>query len=202
LEDITVKNLLAATALASVLSAAGANLAAAQTPYLGEIRLFGYNFCPTGWQQAAGQTLALAQNQALFALYGTNFGGNGINNFQLPNLSGRAPYGQLANNVGEAFATAYGTSTVTLTIANLPAHTHQLVASTANQGIYSPANALLSTDANTASKTYASPGSPANTPMAAGAIGSTGGNAPVTVQSPALSLNWCVAMVGIFPSRP
>jgi hypothetical protein len=78
----------------SLTSTWGGNAAHAQEPYLGEIRLFGYNWCPRGWQQANGAILSISQNTALFSLYGTNFGGNGVSTFGLPNLSGSAPYGQ------------------------------------------------------------------------------------------------------------
>lgn len=197
-----MKRLLATTALVGALSAACVNLAAAQDPYLGEIRLFGYNWCPQGWLVAAGQTLSISQYSALFALYGTNFGGNGQTNFGLPNLSGRAPYGIGAGGVGQPFAAIYGNSNVTLTVQNLPAHTHQLFGSSAIEGTSSPTNAILPTLNVSTQKFYASSGSPADRPMAANAVGLTGSNIPVTVQSPALTLNWCVAMQGIFPTRP
>lgn len=192
-----------ATALfAGALSAAGINLAAAQEMYVGEVRQFGFNWCPYGWLQAAGQLLPIQQYTPLFALLGTSFGGNGTTNFALPNLSGRAPYGQLANGQGQPFGAVYGTSQVTLTVANLPAHTHQLFATSDAQAGPSPANALLPTVPGTTAKFYASPGSPANVAMAPTAIGMTGSNIPVATQSPALSMNWCIATQGIFPSRP
>lgn len=169
--------------------------------YIGEVRLFSYNWCPTGWAQAAGQLLSVAQNQALFSLLGTSFGGNGVQNFGLPNLSGRAPYGQQFNGVGQPFGAVYGQSQVTLLVSNLPAHTHQLYATSAAPGGPSPANALLPTEPNANTKFYASSGSPANVPMAQNAIGMTGSNIPVSTQSPALSMNWCIATTGIYPSR-
>jgi microcystin-dependent protein len=162
--------------------------------------MFAYNWCPVGWLQAAGQTLSISSNSALFALLGTSFGGNGTTNFNLPNLSGRSPDGQLANGQGQPFGAVYGNSTVTLTVANLPAHTHQLNGSMGNPAVASPTNALNATDANSAAKVYANSGSP--TPMSPSGIGITGNNIPVTVQSPALSMNWCIATTGIFPSRP
>ncbi len=197
-----MKRLLATAALVGALSAACVNLAAAQTDqYLGEIRLFGYNFCPyPGWMQAAGQTLAINQYTALFALYGTTFGGNGTTTFQLPNLSGRAPYGMASGGMGEPIGASYGTSTVTLNVSNLPAHTHQLYGSSGPDFAAAPSGALLPTYA--AGKFYTAANAPADKPMAGNAIGITGSNVPVTVQSPALSLNWCVAITGIFPSRP
>jgi microcystin-dependent protein len=186
----------------SLTSTWGGNAAHAQEPYLGEIRLFGYNWCPRGWQQANGAILSISQNTALFSLYGTNFGGNGVSTFGLPNLSGSAPYGQQGGpfNSGQPFAAVYGQTSVTLTTSNLPAHTHQLMASTVGPDAESPSNAILGTFP-TGQNIYANPGSPANVPMASNAIGFTGNNLPVSTQSPALSLNWCVATTGIYPSR-
>jgi microcystin-dependent protein len=86
-----MKRLPATAALVGALSITCVNLAAAQEPYIGEVRLFGFNFCPVGWLQATGQIFAINQYTALFALYGTTYGGNGTTNFAVPNLSGRAP---------------------------------------------------------------------------------------------------------------
>jgi microcystin-dependent protein len=196
-----MKRSLTTATLVSAITIAGVNLAAAQEQYLGEIRLFGFAFCPTGWLQAAGQLLSISQNSALFSLYGTNFGGNGVQNFALPNLSGRSPDGQASGGAGQPFGAQYGTPTTTLTVGQMPAHTHQLFATSQGEGSNSPAGALLPTFP-TAQHIYALSGSPANTPMASSSIGPTGGNQPVSIQSPALSLNWCVATVGIYPSRP
>jgi microcystin-dependent protein len=195
-----MKRLLATAALVSALSITCVNLAAAQEQYLGEVRLFGFNFCPVGWLAAAGQILPINQYAALFALYGTTYGGNGTVNFALPNLAGRAPYGQGSGGAGQPIGAVYGASTTTLTAAQMPTHTHQLAGSTAADTANSPAGALLPTFA-AGTHIYAASGSPANTPMAATAIGTSGGNQPFSIQSPALSLNWCVATVGIFPSR-
>jgi len=170
--------------------------------YLGEVRLFAFNWCPVNWLQASGQVLPIAQNAALFSLLGTSFGGNGVSTFGLPNLAGSAPYGQLANGQGQPIGAVYGQSQVTLTVANLPAHTHQLKGSSAAANTYSLNGSLLSTSTNTASKEYAGPGSPADAPMAVTAIGMTGNNIPFSIQSPALSMNWCIATIGIYPSRP
>ena len=197
-----MKRHVATALLAGTLSAVGINLAAAQEMYVGEVRNFGFNWCPYGWLQAAGQTLPINQYTPLFALIGTTYGGNGSTNFNLPNLSGRAAYGQLNNGQGQPIGAVYGTSQVTLTVANLPAHTHQLFATSAAPGGPSPANALLPTEPNANTKFYASPGSSANVAMAPTAIGMTGSNIPVVTQSPALSMNWCIATQGIFPSRP
>ena len=197
-----MKRLLAAMAFAFVLVPGFANQASAQDMYLGEIRLFGFNFCPVGWTPANGQILPIAQNSALFSLYGTVYGGNGTTTFALPNLTGRAPYGA-GTTPGlppTVIGQLYGNSTVTLATANLPAHTHQLNGSSAADTVSSPAGALLATFSG--GNIYAAAGSPPNSPMSTTAIGNTGGNQPVNTQSPALALTWCVATVGIYPSRP
>lgn len=195
-----MKRLLTILILAPALYLGSVGLASAQEMYIGEVRLFGFNFCPTGWLQASGQILAISSNTALFALYGTIYGGNGSTNFQLPNLNGRAPYG--SGTGGQPIGASYGSSQVTLTVANLPAHTHSLNATSAAPSVDNPSGALLGTFPNAPQKIYAPGGSPANVPMAASAIGITGGNQPVSTQSPALSMMWCVATTGIFPSRP
>ena len=188
--------------LVGALSSVGIQGAGAQfvQQYMGEVRLFAFNWCPTGWSQAAGALLPIAQNSALFSLLGTNFGGNGTSTFGLPNLSNRAPYGQLGNGMGQPFGAAYGNSQVTLTVANLPAHTHQLYGTSASPNTSSPGTALLPTLPNAAH--FFATGAAANTPMASTAISMTGSNIPFSTQSPALSMNWCVAITGIYPSRP
>jgi len=168
--------------------------------YIGEVRLFGFNFCPTGWLQASGQTLAVNQYSALFSLYGTIYGGNGQTNFMLPNLNGRAPYDSGAG--GQPIGAYYGSPQATLTIANLPAHGHQLNASTTAPSVDNPTGGYLGTLTNASQKIYAPSGSPANAPMGSGAVGVTGGNQPFSTLSPALAMMWCVAITGIYPSRP
>lgn len=196
-----MKRLFAAAVMACSLIFSCAGPASAQEPYLGEVRLFGYNWCPQGWLQASGQILSIAQNTALFSLYGTNFGGNGQTNFGLPNLTGRAPVGFGSVPPGQPFAASYGASSVTLTVGQLPAHTHQLMGSSQGPVNNSPAGGLLPTFPP-GQQIYTASGAPADTPMALNAIGITGSNQPVQTQSPALAMNWCVAIVGIYPSRP
>jgi microcystin-dependent protein len=200
-ETSVMKRLLAIAALLGALQMTGAGVASAQnSQYLGEVRNFGYNWCPTGWIQASGQLLSISQNTALFSLYGTYYGGNGVSNFGLPNLNGAAPYGNGNTPPAQPLGAVYGTTTVSVTTANMPQHTHQLIASSAGPTTNSPNGALVAT-LNANEKAYAVPGSPANVALATGAVGFTGGNQPVYIQSPALAMNWCVAMVGIYPSR-
>lgn len=114
-----MKRLFAAAVIATVLQLTCAGIASAQNPYLGEIRLFAFNFCPVGWASAAGQLLPISQNTALFSLLGTFYGGNGNSNFALPNLVGRAPYGQ-GPSPGQPIGMYYGASSVTLTTGSKP----------------------------------------------------------------------------------
>ena len=171
-------------------------------PFIGQIQPFGFNFAPLGWALCNGQLMSIQQNTALFALLGTSYGGNGTTTFALPDLRGRAPYAQgqgpgLPNyTIGQVF----GATATTLTVGQMPTHTHQLTASSSTDTRNSPAGALFATFAAGVG-VYTPAGAPADTPMAANAIGTAGGSQPVPTQSPALSMNWCVAMQGIFPSR-
>lgn len=195
-----MKRLLTTAALAAALCASHVGLASAQSQqYLGEVRNVGFNFCPVNWAQASGQLLAINQNQALFSLLGTYYGGDGVRTFGLPNLNGRTPYGN--GTPGQPIGALYGNTTMTLTIGNLPAHGHTLNASNAAPNGPNPAGNLLPTFTNPNDKIFAATGSPANVPMAQNAIGFTGQSQPISVQSPALAMNWCIALNGIYPSR-
>lgn len=195
-----MKRLFSTMALASTLHLACTGLAAAQEPYVGEVRLLGFNFCPVGWLSANGALLPINQFAALFSLYGTTYGGNGTTNFGLPDLIGRAPTG-FGPPPGPPLGAQYGAPSVTLLTQNLPPHTHQLFGSTAAGATYTPTGGITGTFPAT-DKVYAPAGSPANAPYATNAIGLTGNGVPVQTQSPSLAMNWCVAYVGIFPSRP
>jgi microcystin-dependent protein len=186
--------------LALALSFASNGIASAQDQILGEVRLFGFNWCPNGWAQAAGQILSIQQNTALFSLYGTTYGGNGTTTFGLPNLIGRAPYG-FGSPPGQPIGAVYGTSSVTLTTQQLPAHTHAYFASSTANTTNMPNGSILSTFP-TGQHIYSPSGSPADSQMNPSVIGLTGNNLPVQTQSPALAMNWCVAVIGIYPSRP
>jgi microcystin-dependent protein len=168
----------------------------AQEQYLGEVRLVGFNFCPNQWLPANGQILNISQFSALFALYGTTYGGDGVRTFGIPNLQGRAPVGVSAQ---EPIGAVFGNSTVTLTTANLPPHRPQLYGSSSAGGVGSPSGALLGV---LPGKDYAPTGSPADLAMSPNAIGLVGNGVPVSTQSPSLSMTWCVAIQGIFPTRP
>jgi microcystin-dependent protein len=167
--------------------------------FLSEIRIFGFNFPPKGWAFCNGQLLPIAQNQALFSLLGTTYGGNGVQNFALPNLQGRAPL-HFGNGLGLSsypLGAVVGQETVTLTTSNVPAipHTHSVrgvsEAATTNDGT----GAYLAAQASTYTPA-------ANLVSMNGAeIGPFGGSQPHPNMQPYLVLNFCICLQGVFPSR-
>lgn len=178
-------------------------------PFLGEIRIFGFNFPPRGWTYAQGQLLPISQNTALFSLLGTTYGGNGTSNFALPNFSGYAPMG---NGTGPGLSPyvlgeTSGTTTVSITNNEMPTHNHTLNAAAPNpsnqaQIVGTPANnAFLSASGPAFAYTNPpiTPGTLVN--MAPTAISLSGGNQPHTNQQPLLVLNFCIALQGVFPPR-
>ncbi|QBB71919.1 phage tail protein [Pseudolysobacter antarcticus] len=166
-------------------------------PYVAEIRLFGFNFAPRGWALCNGQLLPVQQNQALFSLIGTTYGGNGVNNFQLPNLQGCAPmHRNNANPIG-AFV---GEENHTLALTELPAHNHLVNTVPTAGGQLSPAGNVLAAAATNATM-YSAAGGAGLVPMAAQTVGMAGGNQPHSNQQPYLVLNACIALQGAFPSR-
>ncbi|MCW2672743.1 MAG: microcystin dependent protein [Frankiales bacterium] len=163
-------------------------------PFLAEIRLMSFNFAPTGWALCDGQLLPINQNQALFSLLGTNYGGDGRLNFGLPDLRGRVPMHMGGgHNLGERA----GEQAHTLTIAELPTHTHVLGASSADGTATAPSNALL------AKAAPANPYAPAanQVAMSSAAVASTGGSQPHQNMQPFLALIFAIALQGIFPSQ-
>ncbi|RIL06121.1 MAG: phage tail protein [Proteobacteria bacterium] len=183
------------------LSFAPAPTHASSEPFVGELMLTGHNFCPQGWAEAAGQILSIAQNQALFALLGTTFGGNGQTTFALPDLRGRVAMGvgQGPGLSNRTLGEQGGSETVTLAPSQMPAHTHTAGASTGPGNTSNPTNALPATKARTL--LYRSGGS-ATTAMAPEAIQPAGGGQPHPNMPPYLTMTWCIALQGIFPQHP
>jgi microcystin-dependent protein len=169
--------------------------------FLGEIRLVGFNFAPRGWALCNGQIMPISQNTALFSLLGTMYGGNGTNNFALPNLQGAAPMGAGQGPgltdwwVGEMG----GEAAVTLTTQQIPNHTHVSACnSVGNQS--SPASHACATG-KVQRQTVNLYASTSNTGMSAGSQAIVGGNQPHNNMPPYLALNFCIALQGIFPRR-
>lgn len=187
---------MAATAAVAALGAA-APASAQVEPYISQAALFATNWCPKGWAQANGQLLSITQNQALFSLYGTYYGGDGRNTFALPNLQNRAPISWSNTN---PIGSSIGTSVVTLTVQQLPMHTHFLLASSTNGTTSNPSGATLSTFP-TGQTVYAANTSTPDVVMNAASVQTAGGGQPISIQSPVLAMTWCVATSGVFPSR-
>ncbi len=190
--------------LAALVTALSAGQAQAQTYYLGEIILVPYGFCPNGFAETDGSLLSIVQNQALFALVGTTFGGDGQTTFGLPDLRGRVPIdvGQGAGLTTRTLGELGGEEAHTLTLNELPAHAHSfgLGASTTIATDAQPSGArVLSTSAlGDRQFTSAAP----NTTLAAGVTGSAGGGLPHNNMQPYLVMRYCIALQGVFPSRP
>lgn len=170
-------------------------------PFVAEIRAVGFNFAPRGWATCNGQLLSISQNTALFSLVGTTYGGNGTSTFGLPNLQGSAVMhqgqgpGLSPHSIGEVG----GQATVTLTQAQMPQHTHSLLAASAIGSSTSPSNAAFAVGAN---------GTPMYTPasnvsgnMSAQALSTSGSGQAHNNRQPYLALNFVIALQGIFPAR-
>lgn len=162
------------------------------TPFLSEIRILTFNFAPKGWALCNGQLMSVSQNAALFALIGTTYGGNGITNFALPNLQASVPL-----HFGPSFALGQsgGERSHTLTVNEMPLHTHSVAGSTTAASDPIPVGNLLSA-ANNLYGPLANP-----TTIAAATVGNGGGSQAHDNQQPYTVLNFCIALVGIFPSR-
>ncbi|HWT91707.1 MAG TPA: tail fiber protein [Solirubrobacteraceae bacterium] len=162
-------------------------------PYIGEVRMFAGNFAPVGWEFCAGQQVPIEENEALFQLIGTTYGGDGESSFNLPDLRGRVPI-HWGNGVN--LAESAGAESVTLTSQQVPVHTHPFVAnSTAGQDA-TPTGAVLAGSPNINFFREAAPGV-ALTPLAMGPVG---GSQPHTNFQPYLCVNFIISMFGIFPT--
>lgn len=163
-------------------------------PFLSELRLFSFGFAPKGWALCNGQLLPINQNQALFSLMGTAFGGNGQTTFALPNLQGRVP---IHSDNGHTIGQAGGEQAHTLTISELPTHLHVLQAVSVDATINTPIGAMLAGSAPNDLYT----GAAAPVALASRAVSSVGGSQAHPNMQPYLTLSWCIALQGIFPSQ-
>lgn len=159
---------------------------------MSQITIFSFDFPPKGWAQCNGQLLAINQNQAMFSLLGTTYGGDGRVNFALPDLRGRVPM-HVANDF--SLGQRGGEENHTVTVNELPTHTHQLQASSGPPNAATPSNNFWAS--NTGFKPYNATSNIAMSPLA---VGNTGGSQPHYNMAPYTCLNFCIALQGIFPS--
>lgn len=171
------------------------------SPFLAEIRIFPFNYAPRGWAFCNGQLLPISQSTALFSLLGVTYGGDGRSNFGLPNLQGNAPMqqGQGPGLSPYVLGQSGGSQNVKLSTSQMPGHTHALMASRAiaNSPTPSPSVSL----ARTAKPAYTITTS-GLTNFASQAIGTMAGDQPHNNMMPYLTLNFCIALQGVFPQRP
>ena len=168
-------------------------------PFVGEVRIFAGNFAPTGWAFCSGQLLSIAQNTALFSILGTAYGGDGRSTFGLPDLRGRVPMqpGQGPGLSPRARGDAPGTEAHTLILPELPAHSHSLSANSGNGNDDAPFGRVMARSPAGIPQYVASN----NTAMAVDAVSVTGDSQPHNNMQPYLTLNFIIALQGIYPSR-
>jgi microcystin-dependent protein len=171
-------------------------------PFVAEIRIFGFNFAPKGWAFCNGQLMPISQNTALFSLLGTTYGGDGKSTFALPDLQGNAPMqpGQGQGLSLRDLGQLGGTESVTLLQSEMPVHTHSLMASV------DPADSQIPTANATLARSSGGNAYTTNTAglvqMAPQALAIAGGSLPHNNLQPYLTLNFCIALQGVFPPRP
>lgn len=161
-------------------------------PFVGELRMFAGNFAPAGWMFCEGQLLPISEYETLFTLIGTTYGGDGESTFAIPDLRGRIP---IHNGNGFVLAETGGVEEVTLTVNQIPSHTHTVVASTAVANQSSPANNVLAQ--STAADLYIE--DTATAALAASAVTAAGGSQPHTNFQPYLCVDFIISLFGIFP---
>lgn len=162
-------------------------------PYVGEIRMFAGNFAPAGWMFCEGQLLPISENETLFQLIGTTYGGDGESTFALPDLRGRIP---LHQGNGFILAETGGAEEITLTVSQISAHSHPMLASADQADTLNPGGGVVG---STLSATPYFGAQPAN-PLSPQAISSTGGSQPHTNFQPYLCVDFIISLFGIFPS--
>ncbi len=171
-------------------------------PYVGEIRMFAGNFPPNGWLFCNGQQLPISENETLFQLIGTTYGGDGQSVFNLPNLQSRVPMHNGTGPDGATYALAEfaGVEQVTLTTQQIPIHTHPALASTSNGSLPNPGNNVIAVSANTPNVFPYFEGPP-NAQFANTAVSPVGGSQPHENLQPYLCVNFIISLFGIFPSQ-
>ncbi|MGJ8570401.1 MAG: phage tail protein [Hoeflea sp.] len=169
-------------------------------PFLAEVRLMGFNFAPRGWAFCDGQILPINQNQSLYSLLGTTYGGDGRTSFALPDLRGRTPIHTGRSNGGgdHTLGQRSGEETHTLGANEMPQHDHVAHASSANGDQLNPTGAILAAAANLYAPAAASP---VRQPVASSTVAHVGGGQAHENMQPYIAVNFCIALRGLFPSR-
>ena len=162
-------------------------------PFLAEIRIVGFNFAPRGWAFCDGQILPINQNQSLYSLLGTTYGGDGRTSFALPDLRSRAP---MHKGDGHSLGQKCGAETVTLTAAEIAAHTHAAKASSTAGDQTTPTNRVLAS-----ANFYRNPEAATTTALRSGTVTNAGGGQAHDNMQPYITLAFCIALRGLFPSR-
>ena len=169
-------------------------------PFIGQIQAFGFGFAPIGWAHCHGQLLSISENDALFSLLGTTYGGDGMTTFGLPDLRGRSIVhpGSGPGLIPVQLGQSGGFESVTLTTNQLPSHNHNVsIAVNTGSGEESSSTSFLSSHAGAFNETPTS-----GTALAGVNQTNTGGNQPANIRNPYLGINFCIALFGIYPSRP
>jgi microcystin-dependent protein len=177
-------------------------VAAQEELYIGQIKTVGETFCPRGYQEADGSLLPVSSNTALFSLIGCQYGGDCRNTFAVPDLRGRTmiSLGQGPGLPVYQQGQTGGTTTTTMTTATLPAHRHNMMASTNAPSVSSPGGAIMPTYQDAAAEIY-SDQAPGSATLNALSVGNAGGSVPFSITQPTLVLRMCIATVGIYPPR-
>lgn len=164
------------------------------TPFIGEVRMFGGNFAPQGWAFCNGQVVAIVQNEALFSLLGTTYGGDGIETFRLPDLQGRVPIHRGGSfSIGDMA----GSETVTLTASQIPAHSHPAQGDASGGTQASPAGAVWAASGQVKQFTDQAP----DVDMAVNALSASGSSLPHDNMLPFLAISFIIALYGVYPSQ-
>jgi microcystin-dependent protein len=172
--------------------------AQAEQPFVGEIAIVGFNFEPNGWAFCDGRLMAISQDDALFALIGTTYGGDGQTTFALPDLRGRVPIHQGSNGFGSfVMGQTGGEETVTLTINQIPIHEHTISGQSGLGSTAIPTGGVWASQSQLNVYSSAS----ADTPMNPASISTAGGSQPHDNRSPFLTVNYIISLFGIFPSQ-
>ena len=171
-------------------------------PFLAEVRIVAFNFAPRGWAFCDGQILPINQNQSLYSLLGTTYGGDGRTSFALPDLRGRTPIHEgRSNGTSHLLGQKSGEESHTLSAAEMPQHRHPFEGTNGAATVGTPSGNVLATPSSSIGLIYSEPSARLDAQLASGSIPNTGGGQAHNNMQPSLVLNFCIALQGLFPSR-